>query len=171
MSWEKINRRKEPWDVVRGKVVGKDESELKSKDADKIAAHMSWQLHEQMKETNELIENTYKDEPVDAVFGEDANDKYSSLREIFMLAAWQAEHGKGMERHACGERFENQQICEMARRLGVAGPLYQAAKKIYESQRLGGSAGIHELYGAMVYIAAAVIVMREQQNNTDVRVG
>jgi hypothetical protein len=34
-------------------------------------------------------------------------------------------------------------------------------KKVYESQRLGGERGVAELLGALNYIAAAVIVMRE----------
>ena len=41
------------------------------------------------------------------------------------------------------------------------GPLYQAVKKIYESQGLEGEKGVHELLGAINYIAAAIIVRRE----------
>jgi hypothetical protein len=74
----------------------------------------------------------------------------------------QASKGKGRERHASeGEAYEDQIICEVARRVGLGYPLGQAVKKIYESQRLGGDAGVQELLGALNYIAAAVIVMRE----------
>jgi hypothetical protein len=88
---------------------------------------------------------------------------YQSLSSVLDDALSQAQDGKGKERHASeGEAFENQPICEMARRLGVGGPLYQATKKIYESQRLQGEAGVRELLGAINYIAAAIIVRREQ---------
>ena len=87
---------------------------------------------------------------------------YFSLSEVFEEAYKQASEGKGHERHASeGESFEDQPICEMARRLGHSGPLYQAVKKIYESQGLAGEKGVHELLGAINYIAAAIIVRRE----------
>ena len=87
---------------------------------------------------------------------------YSSLAIILDEAFQQAKSGKGHERHASeGESFEAQPICEMARRLGHSGPLYQAVKKIYESQRLEGERGVRELLGAINYIAAAIIVRRE----------
>ena len=87
---------------------------------------------------------------------------YFSLSAVFEEAFQQASNGKGKERHASeGEAFEDQPICEMARRLGHSGPLYQAVKKIYESQRLEGERGVRELLGAINYIAAAIIVRRE----------
>ena len=87
---------------------------------------------------------------------------YYSLSEVFKEAYKQASEGKGCERHASeGEAFEDQPICEMARRLGHGGPLYQAVKKIYESQGLEGERGVNELLGAINYIAAAIIVRRE----------
>ena len=88
---------------------------------------------------------------------------YQSLSGVLDEALLQASEGKGKERHATeGEAFEAQPICEMARRLGVGGPLYQATKKIYESQRLPGERGVAELLGAINFIAAAVIVRREK---------
>ena len=70
-----------------------------------------------------------------------------------------------VNRHALdGERFEDQQICEIGRRLKgnpAAGPLFQAVKKVYESGRLGGEAGVRELLGAVNYISAGIILMRE----------
>ena len=87
---------------------------------------------------------------------------YYSLLEVFEEAYKQASEGKGKDRHASeGEAFEDQPICEMARRLGHGGPLYQAVKKIYESQGLEGERGVSELLGAINYIAAAIIVRRE----------
>ena len=87
---------------------------------------------------------------------------YQSLSNILDEALLQASEGKGKERHASeGEAFENQPICEIARRLG-GGDLFQAVKKIYESVRLPGEAGVRELLGAINYIAAEIIVRRER---------
>lgn len=93
--------------------------------------------------------------------------QYGALEDILTMAANQAQHGKGKERHANeGEPFEDQKICEITRRLSdnpVAGPLFQAVKKCYESGRLPKDKAIVELRGAIVYIAAAIRV-REEQN-------
>jgi hypothetical protein len=87
---------------------------------------------------------------------------YESLATVYDSAIEQASEGKGRERHANeGEAYENQIICEVARRVGLGYPLGQAVKKIYESQRIGGERGVAELLGALNYVAAAVIVMRE----------
>jgi len=87
---------------------------------------------------------------------------YASLQHVLDNAFRQASEGKGKERHAEeGEPFEKQQIVEIGRRLQgnpAAGPLFQAVKKIYESGRLDDEKGIHELYGAINYIAAAIIL-------------
>lgn len=90
--------------------------------------------------------------------------EYISLGLVLQSALEQASRGKGRERHAsAGEAYENQIICEVTRRLGSGYPLGQAVKKIYEAQRLGGERGIAELLGAINYIAASVIVMKEQE--------
>ena len=94
---------------------------------------------------------------------------YKELALVLQGAYDQASSGKGRERHSSGEAFENQQICEIARRLkegGVmTGPLYQAVKKCYESCRLintkGKEATIRELYGAIVYISGAIKLVKE----------
>lgn len=92
---------------------------------------------------------------------------YKTLRQVQELAFEQAANGKGRDRHVkkSGEFFENQQICEMARRLSIDGPLYQAVKKIYEAAQMVKSdqkeAAGRELLGAMNYIAAAYIVLTE----------
>lgn len=88
--------------------------------------------------------------------------EYISLGLVMQSALEQASKGKGRERHASeGEAYEDQIICEVARRVGLGYPLGQAVKKIYESQRIGGERGVAELLGALNYVAAAVIVMRE----------
>ena len=90
---------------------------------------------------------------------------YDALSEVLDAAYYQAAQGKGKERHAKeDEPFDKQIICEVTRRLGAGYPLGQAVKKIYESQRLGGERGIAELLGAINYISAAVIVMKENIN-------
>ena len=94
-------------------------------------------------------------------------EAYLSLHLIMQEALEQASEGKGKERHAKeGELFEKQPICEIARRLD-GGPLYQAVKKIYESVRLPGEAGVRELLGAINYIAAEVILRREKGPGSD----
>lgn len=97
-------------------------------------------------------------------------DPYASLDKILRRAFEQASEGKGYTQHVQveDEPFEQQQICEMARRLKghpAAGPLFQAVKKIYESGRFAErgdmSEAIGELLGAIVYTAAAIIVLED----------
>ena len=94
------------------------------------------------------------------------NPKYDSLYKVLIAAYNQASCGKGKERHQLNneEPFENQKICEIARRLSVDYNLGQAVKKIYESKRLTEGRDIAELYGAINYIAAAIIVKQEGKN-------
>lgn len=93
------------------------------------------------------------------------NPKYDSLYKVLLSAYNQASNGKGKERHQLNndEPFENQKICEIARRLSVDYNLGQAVKKIYESKRLTDERDIAELYGAVNYIAAAIIVKQEEK--------
>ena len=94
------------------------------------------------------------------------NPKYDSLYKVLIAAYNQAANGKGKERHQLNdeEHFEEQKICEIARRLSVDYNLGQAVKKIYESKRLADGRDIAELYGAINYIAAAIIVKQEEKN-------
>ncbi len=86
---------------------------------------------------------------------------YESLADVLTGALMQAAIGKGRDRHADdGEPFEQQKICEIARRVGLGYPLGQAIKKATESQRLGDR-GPAELLGAINYLAAAYLVMEE----------
>ena len=90
---------------------------------------------------------------------------YGRLKSVQRRAYEQASAGKGKERHAtAGEAFEDQQICEISRRLkghAAGGPLFQVVKKSYESGRLPKQRAIAELLGAMNYLAAAIIIMDE----------
>jgi len=114
----------------------------------------------------ELAESEQRCEQLSAMLEDEPGpvDKgeYASLWRVLSEAADQAAGGKGKERHAKdAEPFEDQKICEITRRVGIGYPLGQAIKKAVESTRLGDR-GPDELLGAINYLAAAVIVMREE---------
>jgi hypothetical protein len=95
----------------------------------------------------------------------DPNHLYDSLSRVFQGAYKQASEGKGKERHADMEPFQYQKICVINRWLEgspVAGALFQAVKKTVESSRLSDSAAIHELEGAINYLAAAILLLEER---------
>lgn len=90
------------------------------------------------------------------------SDPYLSLSEVLEMAYNRAAKGKGMERHASGESFEQQPICNELRALRSITPaLFQARKKILESERLPVDMAVDELLDAINYLAAAVIVKKE----------
>jgi hypothetical protein len=82
---------------------------------------------------------------------------YELLADVLHRAFNQAAIGKGKERHANGEPFDEQVMQDGARRFGVGALLFQAFKKSEESQRLPLERGVNELLGAIVYLAGAVI--------------
>lgn len=89
---------------------------------------------------------------------------YESLANILERAYGQAAHGKGAERHACQRPFTEQPMQTISELLqSPVGLLYQAMKKIQESQRLDKDAGVRELLGAINYIAGAIIFMETDQ--------
>jgi hypothetical protein len=89
--------------------------------------------------------------------------EYEGLFRVLCAAFEQASDGKGKDRHCIGnEFFEDQVAVEGARRFSVGGPLFQAWKKIDEAGRMEPTPAIHELYGAINYCAAAIIVLEEQ---------
>lgn len=92
------------------------------------------------------------------------NPKYLSLHSELMDSYRQSSEGKGRERHANDEPFEQQKILVIQRWIGnspVGGLIFQAAKKTIEASRLEPEAAIHELSGATVYLQAAKIRLRE----------
>jgi hypothetical protein len=94
-----------------------------------------------------------------------SHGNYASLARTLRGAYDQASKGKGKERHADDEPFQHQKICVINRWLAgspVAGALFQAVKKTVESARLSDSAAIHELRGAINYLAAAIILLEER---------
>lgn len=101
---------------------------------------------------------------------------YAGLHGVLSDAYHQAAGGKGKERHATNEPFEDQPIMVITRLLAdhpVSALGYQAIKKTVEAGRLhrtkGPDAAIRELHGAINYIAAMVIRVREMGDIRDSR--
>ena len=94
-------------------------------------------------------------------------DDYQSLFSVLMEGLDQAQFGKGRNQHSAGEDFVEQEICETTRAVGLGFPLGQSRKKCRESLRIleqkGSEAAKKELLGAIVYIAAACIILDEKQ--------
>lgn len=94
---------------------------------------------------------------------------YEDLLEALAGAYCQATGGKGAERHANNRPFCDQPIFHIARDHGLAFLTGQAAKKLGEAHTLielrGYDAAIREIYGAIVYAAAATIYLKERTPN------
>lgn len=85
---------------------------------------------------------------------------YSALADVLTRAMYQASAGKGAQRHAQGQAFEQQPMQQLIKLYGVGFALGQAAKKAQEAQRLPTvERQVAELLGAIVYIAGAVIAL------------
>ncbi len=91
-------------------------------------------------------------------------DNYKDLKKVLDLAFLQASEGKGKERHANNEPFTEQLIFKIEG-LTKSFQLGQAIKKIVESQRLEREAAITELLGAINYISAKVIELKNGEIN------
>lgn len=117
-----------------------------------------------------IVATKPQDKIVPMVFlDEETKKNYQILLETLIDAFNQAAYGKGKERHSSGDSYDQQPCCFIARKLGIGFPLGQAMKKIEESIRLETKHGIAELLGAINYIAAAIIVLREKETNLDSR--
>lgn len=90
-------------------------------------------------------------------------DNYTALAGVFDLAMEQAAQGKGAERHASGERFEEQVMVRLTGLYGLGFPFGQVAKKCQEAARMVGweqpDRAVAEILGAMNYLAGAVIAI------------
>lgn len=82
---------------------------------------------------------------------------YEELHKVLMRALEQASSGKGKDRHANDDAFENQIMCYMAGQIGMAAPVFQVVKKSVEACRLPYPQNVNELLGAINYAAGAVI--------------
>lgn len=92
---------------------------------------------------------------------------YLELERVLCAAYEQASAGKGKERHAAGDNFNNQPILTIGRLLKSAdGEAYQAIKKTREAlmmhRRGNTEAAIKELLGAINYLAAVAILVSEE---------
>lgn len=87
---------------------------------------------------------------------------YERLVEVLDAALDQAAKGKGQERHSTGQPFHEQPIVSLQRLYGRGYAFGQVAKKMEEAQRLPAEAARAELLGAINYLAAAVIHLREE---------
>jgi hypothetical protein len=89
---------------------------------------------------------------------------YESLADVLVEALEQAQHGKGLERHAENKPFLEQTICETTREEGHGFTRGQVRKKIKEVKRLSTPAAqIRELLSIIVYTAADILVVKEEQ--------
>ena len=86
---------------------------------------------------------------------------YYDLFIVLQKALYQAQDGKGAERHGNGLSFLEQPALTITRAVGLGFPLGQAMKKIQESQRMDPDAAKRELLGAINYLAAAVLFLDE----------
>jgi hypothetical protein len=93
-------------------------------------------------------------------------DGYERLVEVLVDALDQAQNGKGRERHAVTQgvfrTFDRQPILEIGRMAGHGYEVGQAMKKAHEACELPPDRAVQELLGAIVYLAAAVMLLRER---------
>jgi len=90
---------------------------------------------------------------------------YESLADVLSRAFNQAAQGKGAERHATDLPFSEQPMQQIAARRGIGFILGQADKKSEEAQGMVSRGetdkAVHELLGAIVYLAGAVIYLEK----------
>lgn len=90
-------------------------------------------------------------------------DSYATLRDVLGRAFAQGTAGKGKERHATNLPFDRQPMVTGARDYGPGGPLFQVGKKSREAfgmiQRGERDKAVHELLGAIVYAAGAIVAI------------
>lgn len=99
---------------------------------------------------------------------EPITEGYEPLAIVFDEALYQAQSGKGKERHANDRQFMDQPIMEIGRMVGPGFAIGQAIKKGQEAIRLSAiSAQERELLGAINYLAAAILLIREQMATAD----
>lgn len=92
---------------------------------------------------------------------------YDALAWVLAKAMDQAQNGKGNQRHQVGDApFTAQPICSLTRTYGLAYPFGQAAKKTHEVGQLEHkNAKLAEVLGAINYLAAAYIVISENDDH------
>lgn len=95
---------------------------------------------------------------------------YTTLADILTRAYNQAAKGKGADRHANELPFDKQPMQTIAAKHGVGFLLGQADKKMIEAhgmlRRGEQDKAVHELLGAIVYVAGAILFTEAQQAST-----
>lgn len=92
---------------------------------------------------------------------------YEKLDDVLARAFKQASEGKGKERHANDLPFHEQPMQQVNRMVGVGFSHGQAIKKIVESQNMPPEQAVHELLGAICYIAGGIITLEAANDNAD----
>lgn len=91
---------------------------------------------------------------------------YHPLFRVLIDALNQSQNGKGSERHGQGMPFDSQPIMTIPRlQNSDIGLMYQAIKKLQESQRMDKAAAIKERLGAINYIAASILWLEQNREN------
>jgi hypothetical protein len=104
--------------------------------------------------------------PTDAELDEHARN-YNSLHNVLNRAYLQASEGKGKERHAGGQPFEDQPMQTISGLVGSPdGLAFQAIKKIGESQSFEETPRrVAELLGAINYVAGLIIYLEDRDED------
>lgn len=94
------------------------------------------------------------------------SEGYQSLSNVLADAYDQAAYGKGAERHARGNPFEDQHMQSISRLLGTErGMAFQVMKKLTEGlDMVDPSARERELLGAINYLAGIVVYFRNKED-------
>jgi len=88
---------------------------------------------------------------------------YEPLSRVLDDALDQAQNGKGSERHGQGLPFKDQPIMNIPKlQNSDIGLMYQAIKKLQESQRMDKDAAVRERLGAINYIAASILFLENE---------
>lgn len=95
---------------------------------------------------------------------------YEELDRVLFEAFGQSAHGKGKARHANDLAFPDQPIMTIGRMVGVGGHSYQIMKKAQEATNMHGrgehDAAIAEFRGAIIYAAAAILLIEEKRDGS-----
>lgn len=90
---------------------------------------------------------------------------YEKLDDVLARAFKQASQGKGKERHANDLPFHEQPMQQVNAMVGVGFSHGQAIKKIVESQNMAPEQAVHELLGAICYLAGSIITLESANDN------
>lgn len=123
---------------------------------------MTEEVHAQPRERDQPVQIG---ELIGMTLARSVSPGYEPLAAALQMALDQAQAGKGKERHANGRPFDRQPIMEIGRMVGLGYPTGQAKKKTQEAvgmfNRGEPDRAVAELLGAINYLAAAILLIRE----------